>query len=519
MERDTRLDSHTISPRLRRKILRSRNERHVPVGECAAAHENHNVKVVIVSALLAALTAVTAISTASLNGFDPNQRAMLGFATGASWALAVAAFLVLLRIGGRAAVVLVFAGSAALSIAALVGPPNLSNDSARYAWDGIVQNNAISPYANVPAADALAQLRPAWLFPSPIVGVGGIRSCEGLGIVSSHTVPAGDLLCTAINRPQVPTIYPPVAEAFFAAVRAFVPTAAQYWPLQVAGLALSLATTALLVVGMSRRKLDLRWAALWGWSPFVAAEAVTNAHVDALGTFIILAATFAATPVLSAVLSRKRAVLVGVGIGLAAAAKFLPALAGPPLARRHTLIVGLSAGATFALTYVPYVLSTGWAVIGYLPGYLSEEGYSTGSRFVLLSPLLPGLSATIAAAGLILAAVAVTWWRTDPTAPWHAQTILIGTALLIASPSYTWYALVLIPFIALSRRWEWLTVPVALMVRPLLAEPWEQLTLFLAAVVVCASMTVYRARMAGRGSKPIVSVDEPADGLLRKEQE
>ena len=404
---------------------------------------------------------------------------------------------------------LVFAGSAALGLAAMAGSPNLSTDSARYSWDGIVQNEGASPYAHVPAADALAPYRQTWLFPEPVNGANGAPVCDGTRINTTTTVPGGALLCTAINRPQVPTIYPPFAEGFFATVRSVVPPSAQYWPLQAAGLLLSLGTTTLLVVGMRRRGMDARWAAVWGWSPFVAAEAVTNSHVDALGTLLVVAATFVAVPVTRGPLTVGRAILVGAGIGLAAATKFIPAIAGPPLARRRPLAIGFAAATTFAVTYVPYVAITGWSVLGYLPGYLNEEGYDSGSRFALLAPFLPGSAATIVALVLILATLAVAWWRTDPHEPWHAQAVSIGVVLLIASPAYPWYALVLIPFIALSRRWEWLVVPIALSVRPLLPEQWQGVVIVALGALIAGSATILRSRRHGANRVEPLAMKNP----------
>lgn len=474
------------------------------------------MKIAVASVLLAALATITAVSTATIGGFVPGATPTLAVVAAVAWLLAAAAFLVLLRVRGRAAIVLVLAGSAALGCAALAGPPNLSTDSARYAWDGIVQDAGVSPYAHIPAADALERYRVPWLFPAPVPAADGSLHCDGRRIQETTTVPGGAVLCTALNRPQVPTIYPPAAEAYFAAVRAVVPAGAEYAPLQVGGLLLSLGTTILLIVGMRARGLDVRWAAVWGWSPFVATEAVTNSHVDALGVLFIVAATFAAAPALRRGRGRsrlarvgdwlgpagthRRAALVGVGIGLAAAAKFVPAIAAPPLARRRPVTTVVAAAATFAVSYLPYLAVTGWAVIGYLPGYLDEEGYDRGSRFALLSPLLPGAWATALAAALILTALVLAWRFADPRAPWNAQVISVGAVLLITSPAYPWYALVLIPFVALSRRWEWLVVPIALTVKTLVpGHPWGTLAIG-AATAIAAAVSLIRWRHVHRSA-------------------
>jgi hypothetical protein len=459
------------------------------------------MRIALIGILLALAAGITAFSTANYALFDRADAPLLATATAAAWLAVAAAFLLLRAVRTRAAVVLVIAGSLAIGGAALVGPPNLSTDSARYAWDGIVQNAGISPYAHPPTASALDEFRPAWLYPAPVTGSNGSQECVGLRIEKTATTPGGELLCTALNRPRVPTIYPPVAEFWFAAVRFFVPIGAEYWPMQLAGGLLSLAITGMLLLAMRARRMDPRWAAFWGWSPFVAAEAVNNSHVDALGVVFMLAATLIAAPAVGRRLAlgpRAKPLLVGVGIGLAAAVKFVPAIGAPPLLRRAPLRVIAAAAVTFAVVYIPYVLATGWSVLGYLPGYLSEEGYDSGERFALISLVVHGPATTVVAAGLLVAAIAVAWWRADPEHPWIAQTALIGTALLIVSPSYAWYALVLIPFIALSRRWEWLAVPLALGARTFFPSLWLTRT----AVATAAILVILAAILRWRSHRP-----------------
>ena len=49
----------------------------------------------------------------------------------------------------------------------------------------------------------------------------------------------------------------------------------------------------------------------------------------------------------------------------------------------------LAAAGLVALSYLPHVLAVGSAVIGYLPGYLKEEDYTNGGRFLLLARVFP----------------------------------------------------------------------------------------------------------------------------------
>src|SRR4051794_35998453 len=119
------------------------------------------------------------------------------------WSLAwVGGVVLALRLPRRVALPALMIGAVALRLAALAGPPTLSDDLFRYAWDGHVQVADIDPYRYAPDDPALESLRDPWLWPP-----------------SSHCpVVARPPDCTRINRPAVHTIYPPAAEAWFTSV-------------------------------------------------------------------------------------------------------------------------------------------------------------------------------------------------------------------------------------------------------------------------------------------------------------
>ena len=444
------------------------------------------MRITVVSLLLAASAVLTGFGVRNFDLFVPGRDTVpLLVSLAAAWLLFAAAVIALRGVRGRAVVVLILAGSLGIGAAAMTGPPNTSTDSARYAWDGIVANAGISPYAHVPSDPRLDSLRPDWLFPAPQVGADGTARCAGERIQTVHRSGTSDLLCSALNRSRVPTIYPPAAELYFAGVRAVTGPGPAYWPLQLTGLLLSIGTTVMLLFGMRRRGIDLRHAALWAWCPLVASEAVTNSHVDMLGVVFTLAAAFLVT--------RERYWRGGIALGAAIATKLIPVIAAPALLRKQGWKVTVAAVATFLLLYVPYVLATGIGVLGYLPGYLTEEGYQDGTRFALVSLVAPG-GAAIYVVGILLAAVAAfTRWKTDPARPWFGQLVMIGCTLIILSPRYPWYALLLVPFVALSGRWEWLAVPIALSIRMLV--PSVQLTrvTLAAAVILIVAMSLRRA--------------------------
>lgn len=413
------------------------------------------------TAALVALALVTGRAASGPTIFDGASGVPLLVWTALAWALFAAAWWGLRGLPRRPALLLVLLGTLAVSGAALAGPPNTSTDSARYAWDGIVTGSGVSPWAHAPADDALDPVREPWLFPAPTVDADGVERCVGPRTTAVRSVPSGALLCTTLNRPAVPTIYPPVAQGWFAAVRAVVPPTATWWPLQLAGAAVVVGVAGLLMWLLAAGGGDPRRAAWWGWCPFVASEAVTNSHVDVLGVALVVGATclLARSAAERTPPSRARAVLVGALIGLAAAVKVVPAIVAVPLVRRRPVPTLVGAALALALVLVPALAVSGRGVIGYLPGYLDEQGYDSGAGLTLASLVVPGRWAVALSLVALVAVVVLQWRHVGTGQPWTAQLLGAGAMLLVVSSPYPWYALVLVPWIALTARWEWFVVP------------------------------------------------------------
>jgi glycosyl transferase family 87 len=352
-------------------------------------------------------------------------------------------------------------------------PPQSSSDAYRYVWDGRVQLAGVSPYRYVPLDDRLAELRDPLLFP-------GLRPSQASGVRTLDRLPRAraDVLQlarndprTRINRPRVPTIYPPVAQAWFSVVAALTPRSRGTQGLQLAAALLALALTLGLGLLLGRRGRDPAQALYWGWCPLVVLETGNGAHVDILATALILGAL--------AVLGGRgittrpqwiSRVVGGLLLGLAAATKIIPLLLLPALTvlrRRHNggpreFAVPVTAIGTFALSYLPHVLAVGALVLGYLPGYLNEEGFSDGgSRYGVLALVLP--TAAREPVALLLAALLalLALWRCDRDRPERTAVWLFGGAVLITTPAYAWYCLPLVALAVLAGRLEWLAVPVA----------------------------------------------------------
>ena len=190
------------------------------------------------------------------------------------WVVAVACAF---RLPRRVALPAVFLVAVALRLAALGGPPVLSDDLFRYAWDGRVQAAGIDPYRYQPTNAQLRPLREPWLWPDA-------AGCADLGRNPD---------CSRINRATVRTIYPPVAQAWFAAVYRVGGIDAQHKAWQVAGLLGDVALVALLPLALRAWKRDERWTALYALAPFPVVEVVNNGHVDGLAALFVVAALLA----------------------------------------------------------------------------------------------------------------------------------------------------------------------------------------------------------------------------------
>ncbi|HWG14351.1 MAG TPA: glycosyltransferase 87 family protein [Streptosporangiaceae bacterium] len=378
-----------------------------------------------------------------------------------AWALFLGAAWLLRGIPLRWAVALIVIGGIAVQVVAVSGAPQGSDDLYRYMWDGRVQAAGYDPYAYVPAAPQLAHIRDPFLFNHQA------PHCVGAGVPEPGypglTMAPG---CTRINRPTVPTIYPPVAEFYFLVLHRATPVWAGSTPVQAAAGACAVLVGLLLLIGLWSLGRDPRWAALWAWCPTVTLEAGNNAHVDVVAVLLTLAALL----VLARCSGRRRgALLGGTLLGLAIATKMTPVLVAPAvLKRRWVSVVAATAGAV-ALVYLPHVLAVGSKVIGFLPGYLQQEGYDSGQRFALIGLVVTGKPATLIAV-LILAATGLAVIRySDPDRPWHAAVVMTGVALAVTTPAYQWYAILLVMLVVLDGRPEWLALAAG---SYLAANPW-----------------------------------------------
>ncbi len=430
----------------------------------------------------------------------------------------------------RTTAALLMLGTIGCQVAGFIVPPPTSTDAYHYVWDGRVTASGVSPYRYVPGDDALAGLRDPILFPD-------LGPADRSGITTQWPLPSnpeqirtmtGNDPRTVLNRPAVPTVYPPVAQVWFLGIAVVTPWRFGTTGVQLAASAVAVAVGWWLIVLLRRLGADQRWALLWGWSPTVCLEATANGHVDVLAAlFVVAACSVALTE------SRRGRAWAGALIGLATAVKIFPVVllatmvdVGAALSRRAGRGGRLRREAwppavallTLLVVYAPFAATAGDRVFGFLSAYFVEEGYvgrgddDPSYRFAVLA--VAGVPAQHRLWVALVLSIGVLAWvltQADVHRPWLAGCDLLGWALLIGTPSYPWYALVFIPLMVLARRPEWVVVLIvsgtAYLVYPY--REVGQLAWACGGVVVAGAVIgrAVQARLTTGGEPPVASLD------------
>lgn len=423
--------------------------------------------------MVAAAVPMLAADAAVARWGDLAHRSLMAALTGLAWlAFAASAWWVLAErtpsdsTARRRSFGLVVIVAAVLQLPGLFAGQHISNDAYRYVWDGRVQLAGISPYRYAPLDDHLARLRDPLLFP-------GLRPDQASGVGTPRHLPSNKQelreLTTQdtrsrMNHDRVTTIYPPVAEAWFALVALVTPWSWGTHGLQIGCALLSVGLTYLIGRRLARRGDDARRALLWGWCPTVVIESSIGAHADVLAAVLLGGSVLVLTGT-----TRGRRLIGGFLLGLSIASKLTPILLLPAFVvlrrgRRagRDVRVAITAVATAVAAYLPHVIAAGTLVLGFLPGYLNEEGFDDGDRrYAVLGLLLPPSARAPVALCLGAILVGVALWRSEPDRPQDTAVWLFGGAVLIGTPGYPWYCLPLVVLAVLAWRPEWLAVAAA----------------------------------------------------------
>ncbi len=327
---------------------------------------------------------------------------------------------------GIAVTGVVLAVAALARVALLPAAPTLSTDAYRYLWDARVARAGISPYAYPPVAPELRALRDETIFPR-------------------------------LNHPTWRTIYPPGAQVFFATVGAVAPDSMLALKLAF-GVAELAALGALLAILRALDMPDGRLA-IYAWNPLLLVEVWGAAHLDALVLPAVVGATWA-------FVAGRRSLAAGL-LGAGTLVKLYPAALLP-------LLLG-GAGSGTMIGVFTAVVVTGYAraivegvqVLGSLSRYIETEYFNPGITRSLLDD--PYVVVAALAAWVVWAA---TTHRAAPLA--QRAVTLVGGLVVLGGNVFPWYAVWLIPFLALAPSVPWIafTGTVAFAYAFFLEQPW-----------------------------------------------
>ena len=368
--------------------------------------------------------------------------------------------------GGPRALRAMLVAAAVFRLIALAAPPSLSDDVYRYVWDGRVQAAGHHPYKFAPSDPMRAELRDATIYPR-------------------------------INHPEIPTIYPPLAEILFAALA--------LGKLGVGGFklvfaALDLGVVLALAKLLEVSKLPVDRVVLYAWNPLAIVEVAASGHLEPAGVLFMLLAI--------AWLIEGRASRAAAALGAAIQVKLLPLVLVPGFVRRMKLGALLALASVVVVTTAPYAVRGpfyGRGVLAYAHRWEHGAVLFEGIRAAYVhADLTPALKQAIAwaqarwgsadtalwdalyrlvwpqeLARATVAALAVVWALAQSFRPRlqiaDEARLALGGAILLAPTLHPWYVLWILPLAAYAASGGWLTFAALIPLQYLAKEgdvPW-----------------------------------------------
>lgn len=316
----------------------------------------------------------------------------------------------------------------------LFSAPILENDYHRYFWDGAVVAGGMNPYEHSPREVA--------------EGAGNEKLRE-LGRLYGDTL-------EKINHPRVKTIYPPVAELFFALSHKISPMGAAAWRILL--MVFDLATLGLLLASLKKLGIPRQYSIIYWWNPLLVKEIFNSLHMDVLAFPFVLGA------MLLFLCGRKR--LWALVLSFAVGVKLWPALLfgmflNPLKEKRQTLLQVLVFAGAVSIIFLPMVafrLDPTSGVVAYGKSWQNNSPFFTavlsGWEFVLEAfDVHPGHAQTHSRIGIV--AIFLAWKSYVAFAcgslGLHRKALLIvGGAFLLIPAQFPWYYTWLLPFLCVA---------------------------------------------------------------------
>ena len=335
--------------------------------------------------------------------------------------------------------VLIFA--ALFRLVVLFSEPIQEDDFYRYLWDGKVVASGLNPYRFAPREVQTDNGKEGPLQPYREL---------------TETDARFALLLSRVNHPDVPTLYPPVAQAVFGLAALIAP--GSLLALRLIFFCFDLAVCGVIVKLLCHLGRSPLWVLIYAWSPLVIKETINSSHYDVVPTFLLVLALLA--------LVTGRLSVGFLSLGGAILGKVFPVVLLPLFAfhawRRYGL--GKACGGlvltslVVACGYAPFVA----AGSGLWQGFVTFAEHWQTNSFVF--PLLHQMVtdrwlANGIVAGCLAGAVwvALRWNREGNDVGFlRGCFFVMGTLLLLSPVGNPWYFLWVLPFVCLFPRVSWL---------------------------------------------------------------
>jgi hypothetical protein len=314
--------------------------------------------------------------------------------------------------------VLILVGAAILRAQLVAIPPDLSHDSWRYLWDARVTLQGYSPYVYAPNDPLFVHLR--------------------------------DFLYQNSRFRNVPTIYPPAAEALYIVSYLLAPSNLFFFK----GLLIvcDLVSSLLLALLLKRQGKDPAGCILYAWCPLPIVEFAIQGHVDAFTVMLMLLAYFISLrPKIGA------RILTGFIIALATLTKVYPVLMLVLILRRKDWALLATFVVTVVIAYTPYLILGHGQILGFFTHYAGEQsspnaGPLTVATYWVSNKMHWSVTWEYIVQALVVGGTVLLVWIEQLRGRMSMQAgilMLVGIIFMVSTHIYPWYNAVFLPWVAL----------------------------------------------------------------------
>ncbi len=196
-------------------------------------------------------------------------------------------------------------------------------DIYRYMWDGQVTSVGVSPFRFSPA--------------SVVAAIEGQSGDPQLQRLADHAAsdPTIETILRRVHFSQLPTVYPAISQAVFAAVAIAVPRGASLAvhlvAMKAAVVCFDLATLATLFWLLRITGKSYAWAITYAWNPLVLKEFAGSGHLDSIAVFFTMLSVTCAAKAIREPAETRTWLYAAMFLALGFGAKLYPILLAPVL--------------------------------------------------------------------------------------------------------------------------------------------------------------------------------------------